>query len=54
MFAIFFKKYCFCLLNFDLSIFINNFIIIVIYIDNFLIININKKFINIVKRIFVN
>ncbi len=50
----FLKKYYFCLLNFDLSVFINNFTIIVIYIDNLLIVNVNKKFINIVKRILVN
>ena len=50
----FLKKYYFCLLNFDLSVFINNFTIVVIYIDNLLIVNVNKKFINIVKRILVN
>ncbi len=50
----FFKEYYFCLLNFNLSIFTNNFTIIVIYIDNLLIIDINKKFINIVKKILVS
>jgi len=41
-------------LNFDLSIFTNIFTIIVIYIDNVLIISINKKFIDSIERIFVN
>jgi hypothetical protein len=50
MLAIFLKKSYFCLLNFDLSIFTNNFTIIAIYIDNLLIIDVNRKFIDAIKR----
>jgi len=50
----FLKKYYFRLLNFDLNVFTNNFTIIAIYVDNLLIVNINKKFIDVVKRAFVS
>ncbi len=43
------KRY-FCLLNFDLNIFINNFTIINIYINNLLTVNVNRKFDNIIKK----
>jgi len=48
------KEYYFYLFNFDLNFFTNNSTIIVIYIDNLLIVDINKKFINIIRRILVN
>jgi len=50
----FLKKYYFRLLNFDLSVFINSSIIIVIYVDDLLIVDVNKKIIDVVKKILVN